>query len=91
MNSIEIAKKLIEENNEVLAGNREWIDRYEKRKKDLEKSIADYKEAIETLERSLFAVNEQIIEIRNENKQYLVDNLALKTFIAEGGGLDMLD
>ena len=77
MNSVEIAKKLIKENEEVLANNLKWIDRYEKRKKDLEKS--------------LFTVNEQIIEIRNENKEYLVDNLALKTFIAEGGGLDMLD
>jgi len=84
MNSIEAAKKKIEENNESIKLLRSEA-------KYIRERIADYKTKIEVLEQSISAEEDKLRESTDERFALLVDNLALKTFVADGGGLDMFD
>lgn len=91
MNSIEIAKKLIEENDTIIEDYRSRETDSRKRIEELEEKIRRQNEALKILESSLAREKEWLAEIQSDKKEYLVDNLALKLLIAEGGGLDMLD
>lgn len=91
MNSIEIAKKLIKENDEIIEDYRRRETASRKRIEELKEKIRRQKEVVTILESSLDREEEWLAGIQNDKKDYLVDNLALKTFIADGGGLDMLD
>jgi len=91
MNSIEIAKKLIEENDTIIEDYRSRETDSRKRIEELEEEIRRQNKALKILESSLAREEEWLAEIQSDKKEYLVDNLALKMLIAEGGGLDMLD
>lgn len=91
MNSIEIAKKLIEENDTIIEDYRSRETDSRKRIEELEEKIRSQNKALKILESSLAREEEWLAEIQSDKKEYLVDNLALKLLIAEGGGLDMLD
>lgn len=91
MNSIEIAEKLIKENDEIIEDYRRRETDSRKRIEELKEKIRRQKEVVTILEGSLAREEEWLTDIQNDKKEYLVDNLALKLLIAEGGGLDMLD
>ncbi len=91
MNSIEIAKKLIEENDSVIEGFRREELCILKRIAKYENDIDEFNKLIEAKKRTLTIARENLSRTRNRMKAYLVDNQALKMFIANGGGLDMLD
>lgn len=91
MNSIEIAKKLIEENDTIIEDYRSRETDSRKRIEELEEKIRSQNKALKILESSLAREEAWLAEIQSDKKEYLVDNLALKLLIAEGGGLDMLD
>lgn len=91
MNSIEIAKKLIEENDKDIEDFRRAEKIIRERIAEYQHAIENYKFLIEAKKRALASAEEDLQFNRNQKKEYLVDNLALKMFIAEGGGLDMLD
>lgn len=91
MNSIEIAKKLIKENDDIIEDYRRRETDSRKRIEELEEKIRRQKEVVKILESSLAREEEWLADIQTDKKDYLVDNLALKLLIAEGGGLDMLD
>ena len=91
MNSIEIAKKLIEENDKD-------IETFGCAETRIRGRIEKYKSEIEMHEhhisnlRALIMLAEEDLQLkRDQKKEYIVDNLALKMFVANGGGLDMLD
>ena len=91
MNSIEIAKKLIEENDKDIetfgcaeAGIRGRIEKY---KSDIEM----HEHRISNLRAAIMLAEEDLQRKKDQKKEYLVDNLALRMLIAYGGGLDMLD
>ena len=89
MNSIEIAKKLIEENDESIEICRESEVEYRRRIAELKQQIKDQKKVLDKLESDLARQEEWLASTQADKKVFLVDNLALKMFIAEGGGLDM--
>lgn len=91
MNSIEIAKKLIKENDEIIDDYRRRETDSRKRIEELKENLRRQKEVVTILESGLAREEEWLAEIQADKKEYLVDNLALKLLIAEGGGLDMLD
>lgn len=91
MNSIEIAKKLIKENDDIIEDYRRRETDSRKRIEELKEKIRRQKEVVTILENGLAREEEWLADIQNDKKEYLVDNLALKLLIAEGGGLDMLD
>lgn len=84
MNSIEIAKKLIEKNDKDIEGFRNAEEIIRKR-------IAQYKQNIENLQGAIAMAEEDLQRMRDQKKECQVDNLALKVFIAAGGGQDMFD
>lgn len=53
--------------------------------------IGTHEERINSLRGAIAMAEEDLQRKRDQKKEYLVDNLALKMFIANGGGLDMLD
>ena len=91
MNSIEIAKKLIKENDEIIDDYRRRETDSRKRIEELKENLRRQKEVVTILESGLAREEEWLAEIQADKKEYLVDNLALKLLIADGGGLDMLD
>ena len=91
MNSIEIAKKLIEENKQIIEDYRDYEKTSRKRIEELKDEIRRQREALDRLESSLAREEEWLAEIQSDKKEYLVDSLALRMFVADGGGLDMLD
>ena len=91
MNSIEIAKSLIEENNTDIEDLRSAEKTIQKRIEEYKQDIAAYEKRIDSLRHAITMAEEDLQCKRDLKKQYLVDNLALKLLIAEGGGLDMLD
>lgn len=91
MNSIEIAKKLIEENKRDIEDYRTYETEQRKLVEETEKELKKAKAMVELLEARLKNRCEELERIRDTKKEYLVDNLALQAFIANGGGLDMLD
>lgn len=91
MNSIEIAKKLIEENDEDIADLRNAETIIQKRIEEYEQDIVACEKRLNILRHALSMAEEDLQRKRDLKKEYLVDNLALKMFIANGGGLDMLD
>lgn len=91
MNSIEIAKKLVEENDKDIKEFRIAETIIHRRIEEYKKDIEKYELLLEVKKRALAMAEEDLQRKRDQTKEYLVDNLALKMFIAEGGGLDMLD
>lgn len=91
MNSIEIAKKLIEENDKDIEDFRRAETIIHRRIEEYKKDIEKYELLLEVKKRALAMAEEDLLRKRDQTKEYLVDNLALKAFIADGGGLDMLD
>lgn len=91
MNSIEIAKKLIEENDSDIEGFRREEQDILKRIAKYEEDIEEYKKLIESKKRTRAAAQENLSLTRKRMKECIVDNQALKMFIADGGGIDMLD
>ena len=91
MNSIEIAKKLIEENDKDIEEYRDIETASRKRIGELQKKIETMRKVLDRLESDLAREEQWLADKKAEKKEYLVDNLALKMFIANGGGLDMLD
>ena len=91
MNSIEVAKKLIEENNKDIEDFRSAETSIRKRIAEYKYEIGTHEQRIESLRGALAMAEEDLQRMENLKKEYLVDNLALKAFIADGGGLDMLD
>lgn len=91
MNSIEIAKKLIEENTSDIEDFRHAEEIIRKRIDEYMRDIEKYEKLLEVKKRALAMAEEDLQRKLETKKEYLVDNLALKMFIAEGGGLDMLD
>lgn len=91
MNSIEIAKKLVEENDKDIKEFRIAETIIHRRIEEYKKDIERYELLLEVKKRALAMAEEDLQRKRDQTKEYLVDNLALKMFIAEGGGLDMLD
>ena len=89
MNSIEIAKKLVEENKSSIEDYRIWENQQRELVEATEEALTAAKAEVERLEAVLKVRRETLDDIRDSKKEYLVDNLALKMFIAEGGGLDM--
>lgn len=91
MNSIEIAKKLIRENDELIEDYRQDEKDTRERIANLEAEIKSHKEALAKLEDRLASEQSYLNGMSGCKKETLVNNLALKMFIADGGGLDMLD
>lgn len=91
MNSIEIAKKLIKENDKDIEEYRDIEKASRKRIDELQKKIETMRKVLDKLESDLAREEEWLADTKAEKKEYLVDNLALKMFIANGGGLDMFD
>lgn len=91
MNSIEIAKKLIAENDKDIEEYRDIETASRKRIDELQKKIETMRKVLDRLESDLAHEEQYLADTKAEKKEYLVDNLALKLLIAEGGGLDMLD
>lgn len=77
MNSIEIAKKKIAENLEI-------IEDLRKQETKLEKFVEEYRRYVELYRKD-------IEKLHDEKHELLVVNQALAAFINNGGGLDMLD
>lgn len=90
MNSIEVAQKLIDENKTDIESYRSWETDIRKRIEELEKKVEDQKRALQILKDSLASEKKHLKDVQEEKFERLVDNLALKAFIADGGGLDML-
>lgn len=76
MNSIEIAKKKIAENLEI-------IEDLRKQETKLEKFVEEYRRYVELYRKD-------IEKLHDEKHELLVVNQALAAFINNGGGLDML-
>lgn len=91
MNSIEIAKSLIEENDKDIEDFRRAEVTIRKRIDEYEHEIGMQEERINSLLRAIARAEEDLQRTKDRKKEYLVDNLALNMFIANGGGLDMLD
>ena len=91
MNSIEIAKKLIEENNSDIETMRVSEIECKKRIEELEAKIKHYESKLSYARGALCAQKARLETLKVSKKEYLVDNLALKAFIADGGGLDVLE
>ena len=91
MNSIEIAKKLIAENDVDIEELRSAEEAIRQRIEGYKADIDTYEKGISSLRHALAYAEEDLQRKRDLKKEYLVDNLALKAFIADGGGLDMLD
>jgi len=91
MNSIETAKKLIEENDKDIEDFRSAETSIRKRIAEYKYEIGTHEQRIEHLRGAIAMAEEDLQRTRDLKQQYLVDNLALKMFIADGGGLDMLD
>lgn len=91
MNSVEIAKKLIGEDNDLIQNCRDYISEINSRIEELEDKIDEQKKVLENLQNSLDYEKKYLQEANDERKEYLIDRLALQQFIANGGGLDMLD
>ena len=91
MNSIEIAKNLIEENDKDIEDFRRAETIIRSRIAGYKYEIGTHEERIKSLQGAIAMAEEDLQRKRDQKKEYLVDNLALKMFIANGGGLDMLD
>lgn len=91
MNSIEIAKSLIEENDKDIEDLRSAEKAIRQRIEGYKADIDTYEKGINSLRHAITMAEEDLQCKTDLKKQYLVDNLALKLLIAQGGGLDMLD
>lgn len=91
MNSIEIAKKLVEENDKDIEDLRNAETIIRQRIEEYTSDVEKYEKLLEARKRALAMAEEDLQRKQEMKKEYLVDNLALRMFIANGGGLDMLD
>lgn len=89
MNSVEVAQKLIDENDKDIEFHRSRETEIRKRIEELEKKVENQMKALDILRDSLAREQQYLEEVQEDKFEYLVDNLALKAFIADGGGLDM--
>lgn len=89
MNSIEVAQKLIDENDRNIEFYRSREADIRKRIRELGSKIEGQMRALEILQAYLVSEQQCLEKVREEKFKHLVDNLALKAFIANGGGLDM--
>lgn len=84
MVSIEIAKKLLDDNRKRLNDLRKAEEAYIVEIDSVKKQMAD-------LQREIEIYRSGIDEVHREKKELLVVGQALACFIDNGGGLDMLD
>lgn len=90
-NTLEVAEKLILDNTEYIENLRHDEEALRKVISDLEECIKQQEDAIFVMKRNLAKHMESLTDIREEKLEYLVSTLALKAFIEDGGGLDMMD
>ena len=97
MNSIDIAKKLVEENNSDIEDSRRAekiiLQRIAQYEKDIEKyeKYEKYEKFIKIKKRALAAAKTDLQRKRDQRKERHLDNVALRMFIADCDGLDTLD
>ena len=89
-NTLEVAEKLILDNMEYIENLRHDEEALRKVIADLEERVKQQEDAIIVMKRNLAKHMESLTDIREEKLEYLVSTLALKAFIEDGGGLDML-
>lgn len=90
-NTLEVAEKLILDNMEYIENLRHDEEALRKVISDLEERVKQQEDAIFVMKRNLAKHMESLTDIREEKLEYLVSTLALKAFIEDGGGLDMLE
>lgn len=90
-NTLEVAEKLILDNMEYIENLRHDEEALRKVISDLEERVKQQEDAIFVMKRNLAKHMESLTDIREEKLEYLVSTLALKAFIEDGGGLDMMD
>lgn len=90
-NTLEVAEKLILDNMEYIENLRHDEEALRKVIADLEERVKQQEDAIFVMKRNLAKHMESLTDIREEKLEYLVSTLALKAFIEDGGGLDMMD
>lgn len=90
-NTLEVAEKLILDNMEYIENLRHDEEALRKVISDLEERVKQQEDAIFVMKRNLAKHMETLTDIREEKLEYLVSTLALKAFIEDGGGLDMMD
>lgn len=90
-NTLEVAEKLILDNMEHIENLRHDEEVLRKVIADLEERVKQQEDAIFVMKRNLAKHMESLTDIREEKLEYLVSTLALKAFIEDGGGLDMID
>ena len=90
-NTLEVAEKLILDNMEHIEDLRHDEETLRKVIADLEERVKQQEDAIFVMKRNLAKHMESLTDIREEKLEYLVSTLALKAFIEDGGGLDMMD
>ena len=91
MNSIEIAEKLITDNMERIEAYRGDEANMRTAIANMEERIKQQEDALFVMKRNLEKRKEDLAYIRAAKLECLVDTLALKAFIDDGGGLDMLE
>jgi len=89
-NTLEVAEKLILDNMEYIENLRHDEEALRKVIADLEEHVKQQEDAIFVMKRNLAKHMETLTDIREEKLEYLVSTLALKAFIEDGGGLDMM-
>lgn len=87
----EIAKKLIDENEKELDDLRRAEVTIRKRIAEYKHEIGTHELRIKNLRGAITMAEEDLQRVRDQKEEYLVDIVALKTFIAAGGETDMLD
>lgn len=90
MDSIEIAKKLIRENDDEIETYRTLETEARKEMQSIESEMNKLESRLKQLNSLLSCQVERLEGLQSSKKELLVDNLALKLFIANGGGLDMV-
>lgn len=88
MNSVKIAKKLIEENEKDIEDFREAEARLRKRIEECKKDIEKYELLLKAKQHALEMLEEDLQRKREQKEEYLVDNCALRMFVLNDGVLD---
>lgn len=91
MNSVEIAKKLIKENEEDLEEVRTEETIIRKIIAKYKYDIGTHEQRIESLRGAITMAEEDLRRVRSTKDEILVDNTALRLYVMTGGGSDMLD
>lgn len=91
MNSIEVAEKLITDNMERIEVYRNDETNMRIVITDIEERIKQQEDTLFVMKRNLEKRKEDLVNIRAAKFECMVNALALKAFIEDGGGLDMMD